>query len=82
MSANGSAIPEQTSEVVDKGKGKATEQPTRDIGMEDDEEDEEEESGAEEVSLTPPLPSNRLTNILPAAGRYLTSTCPQSSLTR
>ncbi|RMD42296.1 hypothetical protein DV735_g2854, partial [Chaetothyriales sp. CBS 134920] len=44
MSANGSAVPsEQTSEIVDKGKGKAVEQPSHDLDMEDD--DEEEESG-------------------------------------
>ena len=51
MSANGSAIPEQTSEIAGKGKGKAAEQPTQDIGMEEDDEDEEEESGPEEVSV-------------------------------
>lgn len=53
MSANGSAIPAQTSDVVDKGKGKATEQPTHSMGMDEDEEDEEEESGPEEVSVYP-----------------------------
>ncbi|RMZ78763.1 hypothetical protein DV738_g3690, partial [Chaetothyriales sp. CBS 135597] len=47
MSANGSAVPEQTSEIVDKGKGKAVEQPSHDLDMEDD--DEEEESGPEDV---------------------------------
>ena len=49
MSANGSAVPEQASELLDKGKGKSTEQPTHEMSMEDDEDDEEEESGQEEV---------------------------------
>ena len=51
MSANGSAVPEQASEILDKGKGKSTEQPTHEMRMEDDEDDEEEESGQEEVRL-------------------------------
>lgn len=50
MSANGSAMPEEASEILDKGKGKQVEQPTHDMSLEDDDEDEEEESGAEEVS--------------------------------
>jgi hypothetical protein len=58
MSANGSAIPEQANQLADKGKGKATEQPVHDMGMEDDEEDEED-SGAEEVSLRILSYSNR-----------------------
>ena len=53
MSANGSAIPSQTEEAMNKGKGKATEQPSHDMMMEDDEEDEEEESAAEEVPFPP-----------------------------
>ncbi|RMZ83401.1 hypothetical protein DV737_g1741, partial [Chaetothyriales sp. CBS 132003] len=40
MSANGLAVPEQTSEIVDKGKGKAVEQPTHDLDMDDDDEEE------------------------------------------
>ncbi|RMZ86695.1 hypothetical protein DV736_g6078, partial [Chaetothyriales sp. CBS 134916] len=47
MSANGSAVPEQTSEIVDKGKGKAVEQPAHDLDMDNDD-DDEEESGPEE----------------------------------
>ncbi len=50
MSANGSAVPEQATEILDKGKGKSAEQPTHEMSMEDDEEEEEEESGQEEAS--------------------------------
>ena len=51
MSANGSAVPSTGSEVTDKGKGKATQQP--DIGMEEEDSEDEVESGAEEVSQNP-----------------------------
>lgn len=50
MSANGSAVAKEASEILDKGKGKSAEQPTHEMSMEDDDEDEEEESGPEEVS--------------------------------
>lgn len=50
MSANGSAMPDQASEILDKGKGKSVEEPTTAMAMDDDEEDEEEESGVDEVS--------------------------------
>ena len=54
MSANGSAMPQEASEILDKGKGKSAEQPTHEMRMEDDdEEDEEEESGPEEVRMPP-----------------------------
>jgi hypothetical protein len=63
MSAtNGSAIPQEASEIADKGKGKSVETaPSHDM-MEDSEESEEE-SGVEDVSrlacfvLTPPRTS-------------------------
>ena len=47
MSANGSTVPQEASEIQDKGKGKQVEQAQHDTGMDDDE--EEEESGPEEV---------------------------------
>jgi hypothetical protein len=50
MSANGSAVPEQASEIIDKGKGKAVEQPTNETAMDEDDDEEDEESGVEEVS--------------------------------
>ena len=53
MSAqNGSALPQEASELAGKGKGKAADQaPVQDHAMdeEEDDEDEEEESGPEEV---------------------------------
>ena len=49
MSANGSAMPDQASEILDKGKGKSVEQPTNEMSMQDDEDDDDEESGVEEV---------------------------------
>lgn len=49
MSANGSAIPSESTEIQDKGKGKSIDEPTQAVGLEED--DEEEESGADEVSL-------------------------------
>lgn len=57
MSANGSAIPTEATEVQDKGKGKSVEEPSRNIGMEEDE-DEEEESGIDEVSTPTQTPSH------------------------
>lgn len=48
MSANGSAMPQESSEIQDKGKGKSVEQAPQQPAFED-EEDEEEESGADEV---------------------------------
>ena len=52
MSAeNGSAVPQEASEIADKGKGKAADPiSTRDQSMDDDEDDDDEEdSGPEEV---------------------------------
>jgi hypothetical protein len=51
MAANGSAMPDQASEILDKGKGKSVEEPTPDMTMEDDD-DDEEESGVDEVRPT------------------------------
>jgi hypothetical protein len=48
MSANGSAMPTESSEIQDKGKGKQVE-PTNDMSI-DEEDDEQEESGVDEVS--------------------------------
>lgn len=51
MSAtNGSAIPQEASEIADKGKGKSVETATGHDAMEDSE--SEEESGVEDVSST------------------------------
>lgn len=49
--ANGSARPQEASEIVDKGKGKAVDDaPAQDHSMEeDDDEEDEEDSGPEEV---------------------------------
>ena len=56
MSAqNGSALPQQASELAGKGKSKATDQPpAQDHAMDEDEDDEDddEESGVEEVRFT------------------------------
>lgn len=51
MSAtNGSAIPQEASEITDKGKGKSVEPAASHEMMDEDEEDsEEEESGVEDV---------------------------------
>lgn len=48
MSANGSAVPSESAEVQDKGKGKSVEDTSRTVGLEEDDE-EEEESGVDEV---------------------------------
>jgi hypothetical protein len=62
MSANGSAVPADSTEIQDKGKGKSVEEPGRTVGLEE-EDDEEEESGVDEVSLQSqtnlPLKHNR-----------------------
>ena len=52
MSANGSAVPEQSTEVQDKGKGKQVEEPPKTSPLDDSDDDEEEnaDSGPEEVS--------------------------------
>ena len=52
MSAsNGSAIPQEASQIIDKGKGKSVDTtPSHDMMEEDDEDSEEEESGVEDVS--------------------------------
>lgn len=49
MSANGSAVPADSTEIQDKGKGKSVEESSHTVSFEED--DEEEESGADEVSL-------------------------------
>jgi hypothetical protein len=49
MSANGSAVPTESSEIQDKGKGRSVEEPTHDMNV-DEEDDEQEESGPDEVS--------------------------------
>lgn len=51
MSAtNGSAVPQEASEIADKGKGKSVDTaPSHDM-MEEDDEESEEESGVEDVS--------------------------------
>jgi hypothetical protein len=51
MAANGSAMPDEASEILDKGKGKSVEAPALDMAMEDDD-DDEEESGVDEVRYT------------------------------
>jgi hypothetical protein len=48
MAANGSAMPDEANEILDKGKGKSVEAPALDMVMEDDD-DDEEESGVDEV---------------------------------
>jgi len=51
--ANGIAVPQGASEIVEKGKGKATNTtPGQDMTMDDDDESSEEESGIEDVSCS------------------------------
>jgi hypothetical protein len=50
MSAtNGSAVPKEASEIVNKGKGKSVDTTASHDMMEEDDEESEEESGVEDV---------------------------------